>query len=103
MYPARHFLRDLRYSLRQVQRSPRMSATLILMLALGIGANAAVFSAIQALLLGRLPYRDADRLVIVWRSNPEIPGRNLVAFDAIRTWRQMGAVFEGVAATTCVR
>ncbi|HEX4769770.1 MAG TPA: hypothetical protein VH351_03000 [Bryobacteraceae bacterium] len=57
---------DLRYGLRQLGRSPGFAAVAILTLAIGIGANAAIFSFVNAIVLSPLPYPDADRLAIIW-------------------------------------
>jgi predicted permease len=62
--------RDLRYALRAFARNPGFTAAAILSLAIGIGANTAIFSITSALLLHPLPYKDADRLVILWNSSP---------------------------------
>ena len=57
---------ELRWGFRSLRRAPGVAAVAIVTLALGIGVNTAVFSAVHALLLERLPYRDPDRLVLVW-------------------------------------
>jgi len=62
--------RDLRYALRAFGKSPGFVAAAILSLAIGIGATTAIFSITSALLLRPLPYKDADRLVILWNSSP---------------------------------
>jgi predicted permease len=62
--------RDLRYALRAFFKTPGFTAAAVLSLAIGIGANTAIFSIISALLLRPLPYKDADRLVILWNTSP---------------------------------
>jgi len=62
--------RDLKFALRSFLKSPGITAAVIVSLAIGIGANTAIFSIVSALLLRPLPYRDADRLVILWNTSP---------------------------------
>ena len=62
--------RDLAYAVRMLAKSPGVTLAAILSLAIGIGANTSIFSIINALLLRPLPYRDADRLVILWNRSP---------------------------------
>ena len=61
---------DLRYAIRTLARSPGFAVVAVLSLALGIGANSAIFSVARALLLKPLPYANADRLVILWNTSP---------------------------------
>ena len=63
-------LQDLRYSFRTLARTPGFAVAAVLSLAIGIGANTAVFSIVDALLLRPLPYKDAERLVILWNRSP---------------------------------
>jgi putative ABC transport system permease protein len=63
-------IRDIRYALRAFARSPGFTLAAILSLAIGIGANTAIFSITSALLLHPLPYKDPDRLVILWNTSP---------------------------------
>src|ERR1700704_320709 len=61
---------DLSYGFRMLFKNPRFTAVAVLSLAIGIGANTAIFSVTNALLLRPLPYKDADRLVILWSRSP---------------------------------
>src|SRR5438445_5109537 len=63
------FLQDLKFAVRMLRRTPGFAAVVVLTLALGIGANSAIFSVIDGILLQPLPYGDPDRLVIVWENN----------------------------------
>src|SRR5260221_2737131 len=64
------FMTDLRHALRGLVTSPGFTAAALLSLAIGIGANSALFSVTSALLLRPLPYKNADRLVILWNRSP---------------------------------
>ena len=94
-------LQDLKQGARLLLRSPGFSVVAILALAIGIGANTAIFSVINTLLLQRLPYRDADRLAIVWEHNTVRDRRsNVVGPANFIHWREMNQVFEDLAAVT---
>ncbi|HEY0350264.1 MAG TPA: ABC transporter permease, partial [Pyrinomonadaceae bacterium] len=62
--------RDIRYAVHMLLKTPSFAAVAILTLALGIGANSAIFSVVNSLLLHPLPYRDSDRLAIIWTHSP---------------------------------
>jgi putative ABC transport system permease protein len=66
----RDLFSDLRLGLRILLRNPGFSATAILLLALGIGANTAIFSVVNAVLLRPLPYQDSSRIMQIWHVPP---------------------------------
>src|SRR3989442_67447 len=92
-------LQDLRYGLRTLARSPGFAAVAVLALALGIGANTAIFSVVNAVLLRPLPFRDPDRLTMVMSVNPAkgFPRFPVSPPDFI-DWRAESRVFEEMAA-----
>jgi putative ABC transport system permease protein len=93
------FGQDLRYGARLLRRSPAFSIVAILTLALGIGANTAIFSVVNAVLLRPLPFSEPDRLVRIWESQPGKGwNRNVVDPFNFLTWRERARSFEQMAA-----
>ena len=68
----RDFFQDLRYASRTLSRGWALTLVIVASLAIGIGANSAMFSVVNALLLNPLPYPDPDRLVVLWLRSPGI-------------------------------
>lgn len=93
---------DLRYGVRTLGKSPGFTAVAVLSLALGIGATAAIFSVVQAVLLRSLPYREPDRLVMVYDRWPN-GLRGAVSPANFVDWRDQNQVFSGMAAFTGTR
>src|SRR5688572_32253209 len=81
MAPLEVVMSDPRYALRALFGSPGFAALAILTLALGVGANAAIFSVVNAVLIRPLPYGDADRVVQIWTSTADEPRSNHSAGD----------------------
>src|SRR3954447_10059933 len=94
-------LHDLRHGFRLLRRAPGFSAVAIITLAIGIGANTAIFSVVNAVLLQRLPYADPDRLAIVWEHNlPRDRRNNVVSPGNYLHWRDMNSVFAEMASVS---
>src|SRR6476646_5104476 len=95
-----NFQADLRFGLRMLRKSPGFAFTTIAVLALGIGANAAVFSVVDAVLLRALPLRDPDRVVMIWEKNPQlgspIGDRVPVAYTTFLEWTRQATQFEAI-------
>src|SRR5688572_6042210 len=91
---------DIKHSLRGLLRKPGFTATVVLTLAIGIGGNAAIFGAVNAVLLRPLPYRDADQLVRVYKTSLKQPDRvgGTVSPPDYVDWRRDNSVFSEVAA-----
>jgi putative ABC transport system permease protein len=92
------FVRDLRYGARVLAKSPVFTTVGVVTLALGIGANTAIFSVVNELLMRPLPLHDADRLVMLWEVNPEGRHQNTTSRANFRSWREQCASFEDMAA-----
>jgi putative ABC transport system permease protein len=90
--------RDFRFGLRSLRRSPGFTVVAVLCLALGIGANAAIFSVLNAVLLRSLPYAQPDRLIRVYESWGEGRATGSVSLPNYNDWRAQNSGFEDLAA-----
>src|SRR4029453_6993603 len=97
-----HLLIDLRYALRLLLRAPAFAMVAILTLALGIGANTAIFTVVNALLIRPLPYGHADRLVMVWQDLRARggPADEWATPGNYADWRRETGLFQGVSVIT---
>jgi hypothetical protein len=94
-------MNDLKFAFRQLLKNPGFTAVAVLTLALGIGANTAIFSAVDAVLIRSLPYADASRLVMIWDDNMRLTGsRKFFSTPAEWSeWRRHNTIFKDIAAT----
>jgi hypothetical protein len=90
-------LQDLRYAFRMLMKHPGFSAIAVLTVALGIGANTAIFSVVNAVLLRPLPYPEADRLTLLNESSEQIPDMS-ISMANFNDWRAQNSVFESMLA-----
>src|SRR5439155_4829002 len=91
-------MNDLRYALRLLLKRPGFSGVAVLTLALGIGANTAIFSVVNGVLLKPLPYPEPDRLVMLWERSPRRGfDREKVTGPDFLDWREQNRVFESMA------
>src|ERR1043165_5803623 len=88
---------ELRYALRALRSTPSVTLIALITLALGIGANTAIFSVVNGVLLRPLPYRDPDRVVLLSERTPKFPVLS-VSYLNFRDWRDQGKSFDSVGA-----
>ena len=89
----RGVIKDFRYAMRQLRKAPGFTIVGVVTLALGMGANTAIFSVVNAVLLRPLPYKDDDRLVVILQQ-----GRNPVSPANFIEWRDQNHLFEQMGA-----
>ncbi|HMF57157.1 MAG TPA: ABC transporter permease, partial [Pyrinomonadaceae bacterium] len=92
-----NLIRDLRYALRMLRRSPGFTTVAVATLALGIGANTAIFSLVSAVLFRPLNYSEPERLVMVWEAEPGAP-HDTVAVGNYADWREQNQSFTDITA-----
>jgi hypothetical protein len=95
------FLRDLRYSARLLAKNPTFTIAVVLSLAIGIGANAAIFSLMNGVLLKPLPFKNSEQLVTLWQK----PFKNRVAYAPLsgpnyKDCTEQSRLFDSLAAFT---
>jgi len=93
-------LQDVSYALRQLRKNPGFTAVAVLTLALGIGANTAIFTMVQGVVLAPLPFREPDRLVTLWQNNLTLKHIIYVSYPDFLDWQRSANSFEQMAAFT---
>src|SRR5712691_6781535 len=94
-------LKDIRYGIRSLLKRPGFTAIAVITLALGIGANTAIFSVINAVFLRPLPYHEPERLVTIWEQSPQRGMYQMpVSFANLRDWADQNHTFEQISAYT---
>src|SRR6185503_17143168 len=89
---------DVRYGARVLLKHKAFTSVAVITLALGIGANSAIFSVVNELLLRPLPFRDPDRIVMLWEVTPEGRHQNTTSRANFRAWRDQSTNYENIAA-----
>jgi hypothetical protein len=90
-------VRDLRFSLRTLTRNPGFTCVAVLTIALGIGANSAMFSVVQGVILAPLPFPEPDRLVILWQNRPGGPHLE-ASYPNFEDWQRTSRSFDSMSA-----
>jgi MacB-like periplasmic core domain len=97
---AASIVQDLQFAVRQLRKNPGFAIVTVVTLGLGIGATTAIFSIFNATLLRPLPYKDPDRLVVLWAAIPDMgyAGPGALTDPDFAQWQQQNQVFEEIAA-----
>jgi len=90
-------IQDIRFAIRMLLKHKGFTFIAIVTLALGIGANTGVFSVVNAVLLRGLPFTDAERLVMIWETHPDVRGP-VGTYPDFLDWRAEARSFQGMAA-----
>jgi len=98
MEPLHQFVRDIRYASRSLRKSPGFATAAILTLALGLGANTAIFSVLEGVALSPLPYAEPDRLVLVALYNRTLGYATNLSYPDFLDWQRSSRSFEQIAA-----
>ncbi len=88
---------DIRFAVRMLLKNWSVTAIIVVVLALGIGANTAIFSVVNAALLQPLPYADPDKLVRLSEDSPNVPQMS-ISYPNFLDWRAQNKIFSGIAA-----
>src|SRR5688572_3630408 len=91
------FWQDLRYGARMLIKTPAVTLVAIVALTLGIGANTAIFTVVNAVLLRALPFAEAEQLAIVWEKRPN-RDQNVINLGNFFDWKGQNTVFSDMAA-----
>jgi putative ABC transport system permease protein len=92
-------IQDVRYGLRMLAKAPGFTAIAVITLALAIGANTAIFSVVNAVLVRPLPYKDPGRLCLIWQVEPQLDRAPVTTADFF-LWKESNNVFAGIGAGT---
>src|SRR5215469_6695813 len=90
-------IQDLRFALRQLAKNPGFTTIAVLTLALGIGANTAIFSVVNGVLLNPLPFPDSHRIVTMYQDKPNFP-KGSISYPNFLDWQRENRCFEALAA-----
>ena len=93
---------DLQFAVRTFRRSPGFTFAVLITLALGIGANTAIFSVVDGALLHPVPFPDSDRLASLYQTFPQGGDKNAVSYLNLLDWQQQSRTFEAIAGVRAV-